>query len=65
MWVSVIKAIHGHVGNLDHGVKVRKSSIWLNCIRCSSNLKERGVDLYMCMKKKVGNGSDSSFWLEN
>ncbi|GKA29871.1 hypothetical protein Tco_0716116 [Tanacetum coccineum] len=65
MWVSVIKAIHGRLGNWDRGVTVGKSSTWPNCIRCISNLKERGVDLYMCMKKKVGNGSDSLFWLEN
>nr|GEV18966.1 hypothetical protein [Tanacetum cinerariifolium] len=65
MWVSVIKAIHGRLGNLDRCVTVGKSSTLFNSIHCISNLKERGVDLYMCMKKKVGNGSDSLYWLEN
>nr|GFA42413.1 RNA-directed DNA polymerase, eukaryota [Tanacetum cinerariifolium] len=64
MWVSVIKAIHKSLGSLHRGVKVGKSSTWLNCIRCISNLKERCVDLYICMKKKVGDGSDLLFWIE-
>nr|GEU54925.1 RNA-directed DNA polymerase, eukaryota [Tanacetum cinerariifolium] len=42
-----------------------KSSNWLDCIRSISHLKGRGVDLYLYMKKKVGNGNDSLFWLEN
>ncbi|GJR51414.1 RNA-directed DNA polymerase, eukaryota [Tanacetum coccineum] len=54
MWVSVIKAINGPCGNLDRDIPVGKSSTWLDCIRSISHLKGRGVDLYLCMKKKVG-----------
>ncbi|GKA01200.1 hypothetical protein Tco_0673865 [Tanacetum coccineum] len=52
MWVSVIKAIHGPCGNLDRDIPVGKSSTWLDCIRSISHLKGRGVDLYLCIKKK-------------
>ena len=65
MWVSIIKAIHGRSGRLDCGVQEGKYTTWLNCIRGVSNLKESGIDLFSCMEKKVGNGCDSLFWLEN
>ncbi|GKE02138.1 RNA-directed DNA polymerase, eukaryota [Tanacetum coccineum] len=65
MWVSIIKAIHRPCGNLDWDIMVGKSSTWLDCIRSISYLKGKGMDLYMCMKKKAGNGNDSLFWLEN
>ncbi|GJT35114.1 retrovirus-related pol polyprotein from transposon TNT 1-94 [Tanacetum coccineum] len=65
MWVSIIKAIYRPCGNLDRDIPVGKSSTWLDYIRSISHLKGRGVDLYLCMKNKVGNGNDSLFWLEN
>ncbi|GJV22614.1 RNA-directed DNA polymerase, eukaryota [Tanacetum coccineum] len=56
LWVSVIKAILGRGGNLERDVPVGKSSIWLDCIRSMTWLKDRGVDLLSYVQKKVGNG---------
>ncbi|GJS19411.1 RNA-directed DNA polymerase, eukaryota, reverse transcriptase zinc-binding domain protein [Tanacetum coccineum] len=53
--VSVIKAIHGPCGNLERVVLVGKSSIWLDCIRSMTRLKDRGVDLLSYDQKKVRN----------
>jgi hypothetical protein len=58
LWVSIINAIHGSCGNLDRDITLGKYSTWLDCIRNISQLKGRGVDLFMCMNKKVRNGNE-------
>ncbi|GJW68375.1 RNA-directed DNA polymerase, eukaryota [Tanacetum coccineum] len=65
LWMSVVKAIHGPSGNLDRDISVGKLSTWIDCICSMRHLKEKGVDLYSCLNKKVGNGNASLFWLEN
>ncbi|GJZ28115.1 putative ribonuclease H-like domain-containing protein [Tanacetum coccineum] len=54
LWVSAIKAIHGSHGNLDRDVPVGKSSTWLECLRSMSQLKDRGMDLCSCIKRRRG-----------
>ncbi|GKA92855.1 RNA-directed DNA polymerase, eukaryota [Tanacetum coccineum] len=65
LWVSVIKAIHGPCGNLDRDIPLGKYSVWLDCVHGLSQLKGRGVNLFSCMHKNVGNGNDTLFWSEN
>ncbi|GKB83796.1 RNA-directed DNA polymerase, eukaryota, reverse transcriptase zinc-binding domain protein, partial [Tanacetum coccineum] len=65
LWVLVIKAIHGPCGNLDQDIPLGKYSVWLDCVRGLSQLKGRGVDLFSCMYKNVGNGNDTLFWSKN
>ncbi|GJX06134.1 RNA-directed DNA polymerase, eukaryota, reverse transcriptase zinc-binding domain protein [Tanacetum coccineum] len=65
LWVLVIKEIHEACGNLDKDVQVGNLSPWLECIRSMVHLKTKGVDLLSCITKTVGNGNNTSFWLEN
>nr|GEX91304.1 RNA-directed DNA polymerase, eukaryota [Tanacetum cinerariifolium] len=65
LWVLVIKSFHGVSGNLDRDIQVGKCSPWLDCIRSKEQLKTKGANLLSCITKKVGNGNDTSFWLEN
>ncbi|GKF27169.1 RNA-directed DNA polymerase, eukaryota, reverse transcriptase zinc-binding domain protein, partial [Tanacetum coccineum] len=43
-------------------VKSSAPSIWLDIIRDLNNLKNQGIDLLGLIKKKIGNGCDTSFW---
>ncbi|GJR28426.1 RNA-directed DNA polymerase, eukaryota, reverse transcriptase zinc-binding domain protein [Tanacetum coccineum] len=65
LWVSVIKAIHGPFRNLDRDIPLGMYFVWLDCVRGLSQLKGRGVDLFSCMHKNVGNGNATLFWSEN
>ncbi|GKB63475.1 hypothetical protein Tco_0919661 [Tanacetum coccineum] len=57
-----IKAMHGKDGHLGTTVKSPFPFIWLDLIRELDNLKNQGIDLLGLIKKKIGNGFDTSFW---
>ncbi|GJS13278.1 RNA-directed DNA polymerase, eukaryota [Tanacetum coccineum] len=62
LWARFIKAMHGEDGLLGKSVKSSAPSIWLDIIRDLNNLKNQGIDLLGLIKKKIGNGCDTSFW---
>ncbi|GJX42842.1 RNA-directed DNA polymerase, eukaryota, reverse transcriptase zinc-binding domain protein [Tanacetum coccineum] len=62
LWARFIKAMHGKDGLLGKSVKSSAPSIWLDIIRDLNNLKNQGIDLLGLIKKKIGNGCDTSFW---
>ncbi|GJZ04783.1 RNA-directed DNA polymerase, eukaryota, reverse transcriptase zinc-binding domain protein [Tanacetum coccineum] len=58
----VIKAIHGNDGNIGKSLKCGHMSIWRDIVQEMETLKAQGIDIYSFMKKKLGNGADTSFW---
>nr|GEX74088.1 RNA-directed DNA polymerase, eukaryota, reverse transcriptase zinc-binding domain protein [Tanacetum cinerariifolium] len=64
IWTKVIKGIHGVDGNLNKNVKYNHPSIWLDIVKESIHLRNQGTDLRDFIQKKIGNGSDTSFWEE-
>ncbi|GJS24646.1 RNA-directed DNA polymerase, eukaryota, reverse transcriptase zinc-binding domain protein [Tanacetum coccineum] len=65
LWSRVIKAIHGEDGKLSRSLKYSYSSNWKDIVREVSVLKEKGLDLYGFIRKKIGNGDNTMFWEEN
>ncbi|GKF67991.1 hypothetical protein Tco_0197670, partial [Tanacetum coccineum] len=62
--VLVIKAIHGEDGKLDKFSYSDFSSNWVDIVRDISLLKNKGIDLVGLVKKNVGNGENTKFWVE-
>ncbi|GKE76561.1 RNA-directed DNA polymerase, eukaryota, partial [Tanacetum coccineum] len=65
LWARFIKAMHGEDGLHGKSVKSSAPSIWLDIIRDLNNLKNQGIDLLGLIKKKIGNGCNTSFWEDN
>nr|GEX33532.1 RNA-directed DNA polymerase, eukaryota, reverse transcriptase zinc-binding domain protein [Tanacetum cinerariifolium] len=59
---KVIKGIHGDDGKLNKNANNNYPSIWLDIIQETMHLKNHGMDLCGFINKKMGNGSDTSFW---
>nr|GFA78418.1 RNA-directed DNA polymerase, eukaryota, reverse transcriptase zinc-binding domain protein [Tanacetum cinerariifolium] len=55
LWSRVIKAIHGEDGKLCKSSLSGSSSNWIDIVRDISLLKNKGIDLFDSIKKKVGN----------
>nr|GEX03812.1 retrovirus-related Pol polyprotein from transposon TNT 1-94 [Tanacetum cinerariifolium] len=64
-WTLFIKAIHGSQGAFDSYKLTTRSSPWLDIIQGIHSLKLKGVDLTQLIRKKVGNGGNTSFWDES
>ncbi|GJW19089.1 RNA-directed DNA polymerase, eukaryota, reverse transcriptase zinc-binding domain protein [Tanacetum coccineum] len=62
LWASVIKSIHGDHGKIGNQVKASYPSIWLDIVKEVNLLANRGLNLLSFIHKKLGNGSDTSFW---
>ncbi|GJR38444.1 hypothetical protein Tco_1214128 [Tanacetum coccineum] len=62
LWTKVIIGIHGVEGKLNSIVSTNHSSIWLNIVQEMKRLKDNGLDLCDFIHKKMGNGSETSFW---
>ncbi|GJY05674.1 nucleotide-binding alpha-beta plait domain-containing protein, partial [Tanacetum coccineum] len=58
----VIKCIHGDDGKLNKNANHNHPSIWLDIVRETMHLKNHGTDVCGFIHKKIGNGSDTSFW---
>ncbi|GJT33965.1 RNA-directed DNA polymerase, eukaryota [Tanacetum coccineum] len=64
LWARVIQAIHGIDGKVEGRVKFGYKSIWSTLVQEMEMLKQKGIDLFNYMQKKLGNGVDSLFWEE-
>ncbi|GJZ17729.1 RNA-directed DNA polymerase, eukaryota [Tanacetum coccineum] len=62
LWARVIKAIHGEDGKFNNLPKSICSSTWLDIVHDTTKLNRQGIDLFGFIKKKVGNGEETSFW---
>ncbi|GKC22688.1 putative RNA-directed DNA polymerase [Tanacetum coccineum] len=65
LWCKVIRSIHGAHGGLDEPSYIRsKAGPWFRIAKLKNDLSERGIDLPLMFKKKLGNGEDTRFWLD-
>ncbi|GKE18936.1 hypothetical protein Tco_1426513 [Tanacetum coccineum] len=64
LWARVIKAMHGVDGRIGKSTKSYHPSAWVDIVNEVNKLKSQGLDLLGLMKKKVGNGKETSFWDE-
>ncbi|GJT28794.1 hypothetical protein Tco_0909069 [Tanacetum coccineum] len=62
LWAKVIRGMHGEDGKLCKNIKQSHSSVWLDIVRETVILKNKGTDLCGFIHKKMGNGIDTSFW---
>ncbi|GJW89035.1 RNA-directed DNA polymerase, eukaryota, reverse transcriptase zinc-binding domain protein [Tanacetum coccineum] len=62
LWANFIKAIHGVKGNIDESNPNIRGSIWQELVREFSSLKAKGIDCVSYIKRKLGNGENTSFW---
>ncbi|GJS95704.1 RNA-directed DNA polymerase, eukaryota [Tanacetum coccineum] len=61
-WSRFIQAMHGNHGALSSCVTSLRRSPWLDIIREMHALNSKGIDLMQFLKKKLGNGENTSFW---
>ncbi|GKE03074.1 hypothetical protein Tco_1391057, partial [Tanacetum coccineum] len=61
----VIKAMFGDGGALDNTGKFARSSTWTTIVRECGNLSSKGINLLSHMKRKVGNGLNTLFWVDS
>ncbi|GJV80916.1 hypothetical protein Tco_1516786 [Tanacetum coccineum] len=54
--------MHGNHGALSSFVTSLRRSPWLDIIREMHALNSKGIDLMQFLKKKLGNGENTSFW---
>nr|GEV46523.1 hypothetical protein CTI12_AA518330 [Tanacetum cinerariifolium] len=59
-----IRALHGNCVGLVKRSNASHSSVWRSITSEVSNLRLKGIDLIKFLNKKVGNGSNTSFWEE-
>ncbi|GKE24925.1 RNA-directed DNA polymerase, eukaryota, reverse transcriptase zinc-binding domain protein [Tanacetum coccineum] len=64
LWSKFIRAMYGSDGKLRKHVNRSHPSIWLDIVNEVHNLKNKNLDILSLIKKKIGNGSDTSFWEE-
>ncbi|GJS86196.1 RNA-directed DNA polymerase, eukaryota, reverse transcriptase zinc-binding domain protein [Tanacetum coccineum] len=62
LWAKVIKAIHGDDGKVGKNAKSSFPSIWLDIVHEMELLKKRDIDIVNCIKIKLGNGDNTTFW---
>ncbi|GJR88088.1 RNA-directed DNA polymerase, eukaryota [Tanacetum coccineum] len=65
LWYRVIKAMFGDGGALDNTGKFARSSTWTTIVRECGNLSSKGINLLSHMKRKVGNGLNTLFWVDS
>ncbi|GKB70054.1 RNA-directed DNA polymerase, eukaryota [Tanacetum coccineum] len=61
-WSRFIKVVHGNQGAIDSRIMSSRGSLWLDIIRDLFSMKSKGIDLMQFMRKKIGNGENTSFW---
>nr|GEV30073.1 glucose-methanol-choline oxidoreductase, FAD/NAD(P)-binding domain protein [Tanacetum cinerariifolium] len=62
LWARVIKEIHRDDGKIRKDAKSNYSSIWLDIVHEMEVLKKQGIDVSNCIKIKLGNWENTSFW---
>nr|GEV32311.1 RNA-directed DNA polymerase, eukaryota [Tanacetum cinerariifolium] len=65
LWYRVIKAMYGDCGALNNTGTFVRSSTWTTIVRECGNLSSKGINLLSHIKKKVGNGANTSFWVDS
>ncbi|GJY24202.1 hypothetical protein Tco_0397860 [Tanacetum coccineum] len=62
LWARFIKDIYGERGAIDSLESISRRSPWLNIVRETKSLKNKGIDILAFVRKKVGNEEDMLFW---
>ncbi|GJW41622.1 RNA-directed DNA polymerase, eukaryota [Tanacetum coccineum] len=62
IWAKLIKAIHGGKDGISNPNPKISGSIWQELVREFLMLKDKGIDCFAFIKRKLGNGEDTSFW---
>ncbi|GJU99732.1 RNA-directed DNA polymerase, eukaryota, reverse transcriptase zinc-binding domain protein [Tanacetum coccineum] len=62
LWSSFIKAMHGSHGAIGDSSQFHNRSTWRDILNACQSLKAQGIDLFQYIRKKIGNGEQSSFW---
>ncbi|GJX68641.1 hypothetical protein Tco_0304368 [Tanacetum coccineum] len=66
LWCKVISDLHGLKGGFDvNDMSSAKSGVWVSLVKCCSNLNRFGIDLNEIMVRKICNGTNTLFWLDN
>nr|GEV12801.1 RNA-directed DNA polymerase, eukaryota [Tanacetum cinerariifolium] len=61
LWLRIIKAIHG--SRID-SQSIHSSSLWSSILKEVHVIKDRGFEFLEKCSKRVGNGSNTCFWLD-
>ncbi|GJV84834.1 hypothetical protein Tco_1524732 [Tanacetum coccineum] len=61
LWCQVINALYG--SKVDSH-QTHYSSNWCSILREVHKLKDKGFDFWYHIKKRIGNGADTSFWYD-
>ncbi|GJQ94395.1 RNA-directed DNA polymerase, eukaryota, reverse transcriptase zinc-binding domain protein [Tanacetum coccineum] len=64
IWANLIKAIHGGKDDITNFNPKISGSIWQELVREFLALKDKGIDCFSFIKRKLGNGEETSFWNE-
>ncbi|GKD14399.1 hypothetical protein Tco_1198806 [Tanacetum coccineum] len=62
LWSSFIKVMHGSHGAIGDSSQFHNRSTWRGILNACQSLKAQGIDLFQYIRKKIGNGEQSSFW---
>ncbi|GKC67240.1 RNA-directed DNA polymerase, eukaryota, reverse transcriptase zinc-binding domain protein, partial [Tanacetum coccineum] len=64
MWVKLIKSCHGREGGFLDGGSTPKSGVWAGIVKACMKLHTRSLVPNSAIKRKIGNGTNTSFWKE-
>ncbi|GJT47677.1 RNA-directed DNA polymerase, eukaryota [Tanacetum coccineum] len=62
LWSSFIKALFGNHGALGNSLQTHRRSTWIDIINAIKSLNDKGINLSYFIRKKIGNGENTSFW---
>ncbi|GJW07510.1 RNA-directed DNA polymerase, eukaryota, reverse transcriptase zinc-binding domain protein [Tanacetum coccineum] len=62
LWSSFIKALFGNHGALENSLQTHPRSTWIDIINAIKSLNDKGINLSYFIRKKIGNGENTSFW---
>ncbi|GKA26171.1 RNA-directed DNA polymerase, eukaryota [Tanacetum coccineum] len=65
LWSTFIKALFGFHGAIGLTVKPNRRSIWFDILQAVNSLKDKGIDFLQFIRKKIGNGVNTSFWADS
>ncbi|GJV89336.1 RNA-directed DNA polymerase, eukaryota [Tanacetum coccineum] len=65
LWSTFIKALFGFHGAIGLTVKPNRRSIWSDILQAVNSLKDKGIDFLQFIRKKIGNGVNTSFWADS
>ncbi|GKE62230.1 RNA-directed DNA polymerase, eukaryota, reverse transcriptase zinc-binding domain protein [Tanacetum coccineum] len=65
LWSTFIKALFGFHGAIGLTVKLNRRSIWSDILQAVNSLKDKGIDFLQFIRKKIGNGVNTSFWADS